>query len=98
MHLFTALGTGIQIFTLAALFTRRIGRAAASGLMGASNVLFGIAQVVRGESLYAAIDAGLAAYFVHDWWHRGGGDGTRRRLRRLRNSFRAARRTAPTAP
>ncbi|MEV6421867.1 hypothetical protein [Streptomyces sp. NPDC051662] len=86
MHLFTALGTGIQIFTLATFFTRRIGRAAASGLMGASN------------GLYAAVDAGLAAYFVHDWWHRGGGDGTRRRLRRLRNSFRAPRRTAPTAP
>lgn len=94
MHLFTALGTAVAVFTLASLITDRITRATSSGLMGAANLLWGIAGVVEGKGLLTGINAGLAAYFIHDWWHRGGGDGMRRRLR----SFRAARRTAPTAP
>lgn len=44
---------------------------------------------------YYAIEAGLFASAAWSWWHRGGGDGTRRRLRRLAARFQGVRRTAP---
>jgi threonine/homoserine/homoserine lactone efflux protein len=36
------------------------------------------------------------AYFAYQWWKGGGGDGTKRRLRKLRR-FLPVRRTAPAA-
>lgn len=47
--------------------------------------------------VYRVIDMILGAGFAVHWWHGGGGDGTRRRLRRAAEMFRPVRRTAPQA-
>lgn len=70
---------------------------------------FGITQLIAGigESLltlwaihqgmhfYAALYAACGAVNFYVWWHRGGGDGTKRRLRSLVRKFTPVRRTAP---
>jgi hypothetical protein len=42
-----------------------------------------------------ALNAACCAWYLWLWWHSGGGDGTKRRLRRLRTRFTGVRRTAP---
>lgn len=39
--------------------------------------------------------AGVAAWCAWVWWNGGGGDGTRRRLKRWAGRFQGVRRTAP---
>lgn len=56
-----------------------------------------VAQAVIGRLTLAAATAGLLVWTTWLWWTHGGGDGTRRRLRRLRSRFAGVRRTAPAA-
>lgn len=49
-----------------------------------------------GDRVSGLVCTGLCALDLYRWWHGGGGDGTRRRLRRLAGHFRGVRRTAPT--
>lgn len=63
-----------------------------------SAVGFGALAVISiGEGYYLAawIHAALTAWHAHFWWHGGGGDGTKRRLRSLGRRFAPVRRTAP---
>jgi hypothetical protein len=50
-----------------------------------------------GRPVYAAVNAAALAWALWLWWNGGGGDGTRRRLRRLAGRFQGVRRTAPAA-
>lgn len=98
-----AIGTG---FTCAGLFLAVIGFALWHFDPGARGPgIVAVACLVRVVGLilgdahpgYLALEAGLFAGAVWAWWHRGGGDGTRRRLRRAARAFQGVRRTAPAA-
>ncbi|KOU37649.1 hypothetical protein [Streptomyces sp. WM6378] len=56
----------------------------------------GIADFLQGNPLHTATDAALTAYYVWRWWKNGGGDDTKRRLRRLARRFTPTPRTPPT--
>lgn len=43
-------------------------------------------------SYFAAI---FTAWWLYDWWHSGGGDDTKKRLRKLKRKFQPMRRMAP---
>ncbi len=71
---------------------RQVGRL----LMAATNAVFALADFLIREPL-GALNAAACGYYLWAWWRGGGGDGTRRRLRRLRERFTPVRRTAPAA-
>ncbi|MFD8901275.1 hypothetical protein [Streptomyces ardesiacus] len=50
---------------------------------------------LTGNTVAASISAGAAACFAWMWWNGGGGDGTKRRVRKWARRFRGVRRTAP---
>ncbi|MGQ5606200.1 hypothetical protein [Streptomyces sp. EKS3.2] len=54
-----------------------------------------IANVIADNRTMAGLCAGAAALSLWMWWNGCGGDGTRRRLRKLARRFRGVRRTAP---
>ncbi|MFC8332794.1 hypothetical protein [Streptomyces olivaceus] len=55
------------------------------------------AAIISGTSeIWALLSAAMGAWMTWLWWHSGGGDGPRRRLRRLAGRFTGVRRTAPT--
>ena len=60
------------------------------------NVVSGVVSAVNGwtEDLY--ISTACTALFAYVWWHNGGGDGTRRRLKSWARRFQGVRRTAPS--
>lgn len=45
--------------------------------------------------IITSIDAAFWAYCAWKWWNSGGGDDTKRRLRKLNEKFTPVRRTAP---
>lgn len=75
--------------------TRRIPTYVSYGLDAVAHGFASVAAITGGERVMAVWFAGLCAFSLYAWWHRGGGDGTRRRLRALRGVFRGVRRTAP---
>lgn len=92
----TGISSGISLAGVLLLFLtthQRTGYA----LVAWGVALSGLRNVLGGHALWAAIDAGLTAWVLWMWWHRGGGDGTRRRLRRWARRFQGVRRTAPVA-
>jgi hypothetical protein len=92
---FFMLDMGILVITLVALMTRRISSATASGLLALGNYGLCLAGFITENTVAASIAGAGATYFAWDWWNDGGGDGTKRRLRALRDRFRGVRRTAP---
>lgn len=53
--------------------------------------------VAQAPVFVTAFVAAVFAYNLHAWWKGGGGDDTKRRLRKLGRSFTGTRRTAPAA-
>lgn len=85
----------LLVVGLAGSVVHRIQFHTASGLYALAMVLQGVAAIREGDHLWALFDAALCGYFAYGWWHGGGGDGTRRRLRGLARRFQGVRRTAP---
>lgn len=94
--LLPALGTALNVFAIAAAFTRRLPHYGCCGLLAAGFLALGVDHGLDGASVRAGLDAGAVAWFGWQWWTGGGGDGLRRRLRRWVCRFRAVRRAAPT--
>lgn len=65
-------------------------------LLATANALMAVANFLIHDPL-GALPAAMCAYCLWLWWRNGGGDGTKRRLRELREKFTPARRTAPAA-
>lgn len=42
-----------------------------------------VACVVTGSSVAAAVNAAVGAWFLYDWWNNGGGDGMKRRMKKM---------------
>lgn len=96
--LYNLIGT-IGFFLLAvgllADLTRRTARTTVYALMSAGATLAFFASAALGHRTLAVFFAVSAGLFAWLWWHSGGGDGTKRRLRRLAGRFHSVRRTAP---
>lgn len=73
--------------------SRRYRAGLAWSCVGMALHLVGV--VLRGYLFYAVLDAGAFAWLLWNWWNNGGGDNTRRRLRRWARAFQGIRRTAP---
>ncbi|MFD7957004.1 hypothetical protein ACFV4X_26365 [Streptomyces ardesiacus] len=84
---------GVIVCAVACGITGRVPTAL--GLFAVAYAIGAVGHMVNGSLVGASWDAGFAAVFAWLWWNRGGGDGTRRRLRRWARTFRGVRRTAP---
>ncbi|MFF4205721.1 hypothetical protein ACFYZ8_34295 [Streptomyces sp. NPDC001668] len=90
-------GLGLQVAAEAARLTGRLAMAPGYGLAAIGTFSQMAAMVFARADAGAALSAAFTAYYLNRWWHGGGGTGTRRRLRDLRERFFGTRRTAPAA-
>ncbi|WP_326804911.1 hypothetical protein OIE49_29440 [Streptomyces sp. NBC_01788] len=97
MPLLIVIGGGLLACAVAGRLTGRIAPHTTAGLAGLANSLISIQSIREGLWLTGLFNGAVCAFCLYVWWHGGGGDGTRRRLRQLRRSFKAVRRTAPTS-
>ncbi|MER0443080.1 hypothetical protein ABR738_00565 [Streptomyces sp. Edi4] len=97
MSVLITLGLGVMACAYAGMLTGRLAGYRASGLLAVSSIL-GAAHSVRSHhTVNACLFAVQAAVLAWAWWNGGGGDDSRRGLRRLRHLFTPVRRTAPAA-
>ncbi len=68
-----------------------------AGVFAVANAVAIVIGVRKGEHFGAGLNGAVCVWCAWAWWHGGGGDGTRRRLRSLGRAFRGVRRTAPSA-
>ncbi|MGW0948491.1 hypothetical protein ACWD4O_38875 [Streptomyces sp. NPDC002623] len=92
--LVAAYGVLMAVTTLLGL-TQRIPVRQYAATMAILNALAGVLSAVSGWTSNVYIMAAATALFAWLWWHSGGGDGTRRRLRSWAGRFQGVRRTAP---
>lgn len=71
------------------------GSWAVNGWFAVANVLLMAAHALAHQRIPAGAHAALLAGALWLWWRKGGGDGTKRRLKSLARRFRGVRRTAP---
>lgn len=76
---------------------QRVSDRVAYGWLCAADVCFLTGAITMGSDLIAGIAAGSLALMLWFWWNSGGGDGTKRRLKRWARRFEGVRRTAPAA-
>jgi hypothetical protein len=76
-------------------FTGRPSRKTAALLAALGWTMYGTASYMIGAWLNVLIAAGLGAGCLWLWWNDGGGDDTKRRLKRWARKFTPVRRTAP---
>jgi hypothetical protein len=91
------LGLGMLCIAVAGLTTRRLTGCVCNGLLAISNTLMGVSNALMGHTAWLCVNAAAAAMSAWGWWHSGGGDGTRRRLKSWARRFQGVRRTAPQA-
>ena len=91
--------TGIAILACVVVgrIAGRITRRRALAAEIASDVLLLAGSVLAGDRIAAGLWSACLAIDIHRWWRNGGGNGTKRRFRRLRERFTSVRRTAPAA-
>ncbi|MEW2568395.1 hypothetical protein [Streptomyces sp. NPDC047070] len=92
---FTALGLALVAKT--AMCAINGDKRGVAGWTGAASAMCSLANIIVRNQGEAAFHAGVTAIVLWLWWNSGGGDGTRRRLRRWTRAFHGTRRTAPTA-
>lgn len=88
-------GCALALCGLTGQLTHRIRTHHAHGLMAVSYLLYLTAALLQHHHTRAVFWAAGLAWFTWLWWHNGGSDGTRRRLREWRRRFEGVRRTAP---
>lgn len=89
---------GLIASVLALIATDRGMRA--TPYYAAAAIAFGLSGVLLaldGGTIPTVLAAGAAAAHACAWWHDGGGDGTRRRLKAWSSRFHGIRRTAPSS-
>lgn len=90
------LSVGLALFVCycVVMFTAPQYRQAAYLIGAASQAVLAVNDFLIRMPL-GALNAVSCGWLLWLWWTHGGGDGTRRRLRRLRNRFSGVRRGAP---
>jgi hypothetical protein len=76
---------------------RGLGGRWTNGWFAVANALLLVSRALDDYRLAACMHAALGAGAAWLWWHDGGGDGTKRRLKSWARKFRGVRRTAPVA-
>lgn len=89
---FTSVSAVIQLLWL----SERITTKQYSAVMAVGNALLGLLAAVNRWHDVVPLTAGCTALFVWMWWHNGGGDDTKRRLKSWAGRFQGVRRTAPS--
>lgn len=92
----TSAGWALLACWLVAIVTAPRNRRLGYGLAAAANAAFAIAEFLQFHP-WGGINALACAYQLWMWWKSGGGDDTKRRLRKLGRAFTGVRRTAPAA-
>jgi hypothetical protein len=92
---FTVAGGAVLAAALAAFLLGRIGWRTLHGGDAAANALILLGNVIDGSTTLASASAAVMALSLWHWWNSGGGDDTKRRLRKWARGFRPVRRTAP---
>lgn len=77
------------------LLSGRISNETASGWMAILSAAGGVGSAIAGWTRNVYLHAAFTAWMAWAWWHGGGGDGTRRRLKSWARRFQGVRRTAP---
>lgn len=90
-------GIALTVCAIAANLARRIKPYQCDGLIAVAEFLYALGGLAAGEFWGASVCGGIGAWFAVRWWRGGGGDDTKRRLRKLRRAFQPVRRTAPAA-
>lgn len=67
----------------------------AFGWCGSANLVWLVMDVLDHARWIAAWTAMWAAYYLWVWWNGGGGDNTKKRLKKWARKFTPVRRTAP---
>jgi len=67
------------------------------GLGSATAGAFALFYLLTKTYTLGSLNAGSCGMFIWLWWRSGGGDDTKRRLRKLGQAFTGVRRTAPAA-
>lgn len=91
-----AIGNAVIWSALLASAFGRISTPQASGIIALGCIPFIIGFALDGATSVASSFAALGALNAWGWWHGGGGDGTRRRLKSWARRFQGVRRTAPS--
>jgi hypothetical protein len=65
------------------------------GYLAASSTLLGTVAALNGWWFLVPLVALNVVFLILLWWRDGGGNGTKRRLRSLKEKFKPVRRTAP---
>lgn len=87
---------GCTTFTFSMLMLAgRITTRRYAGCMTVAYAALGVLCAVNGWTSTLYLGAAGTALFAWLWWHSGGGDGTRRRIRSWARRFHGVRRTAP---
>lgn len=91
------LGSGIHIVIVASMLTNRISAWKGIGYMVPGFVFVLPRNLLMHNTLGVSIDVAFIIWGTWIWWNGGGGDDTKRRLRKLAEKFEGVRRTAPQA-
>jgi hypothetical protein len=91
----TAAGFAVLAANLTAFLLGRTGWRTLHGGNAAANALVLLGNVIHGSTTLASISAAVMALSLWQWWNSGGGDDTKRRLRKWARKFQGVRRTAP---
>jgi hypothetical protein len=94
MSPFIMAGLAFMVCAIAGTWTGRLRLHQANGVLALSQLSYLIDDVVT-QARTAYIPAAFTAYFAWRWWTGGGGDDTKRRLKRWASRFQGVRRTAP---
>lgn len=95
MPVLLALAAGLFVIALAAQLTRRLPAYRVHGLFAVAYFLSAAQDMQDGSTWMACCSASAGALFAWLWWHGGGGNDTKRKLRKARAKFVPTRRTAP---
>lgn len=74
----------------------RVSYKAASLAIAVIWAIFTLVDAMTGQRAVSYVDAAFCVGYLYQWWKHGGGDDTKRRLRRLKRAFTPVRRTAPS--
>ncbi|MET8681982.1 hypothetical protein ABZW18_31500 [Streptomyces sp. NPDC004647] len=95
MSVLHALALAVYLVSVAAVVAGRCRFPAFYGGIAITCALCTLDALRTGDTATAVTTGAVCAWCAYLWWHGGGGDGTRRRLRTWRSRFHAVRRTAP---
>jgi hypothetical protein len=88
--------SGIVLFMVGCVCWSRRGWHRACGWFASSNFCYVVEDIMAHERGWAIWNTLWGAWYLYIWWNGGGGDKTKKRLKKLARKFTPVRRTAPS--